>query len=80
MANSNSFIFDNEMVVQGIYHCLKIEEIPIRTRYFDEASTIKFLPSIFYGFGVLKTILKYILHVNGVFAFRQFGNSELSNK
>jgi hypothetical protein len=76
MANSDSFIFDNEMVVQGIYHCLKIEEIPIRTRYFDEASTIKFLPSVFYGLGVFKTILKYILHANGVCVFRQFGNSE----
>jgi len=72
MSNSDNFIFDNEMVVQGIYHCLKIEEIPIRTRYFDEASSIKLLPSIFYGLGIFKTILKYALHSNGIISFRQF--------
>ena len=72
MSNSDNFIFDNEIVAQGIYHCLKIEEIPIRTRYFDEASSIKLLPSIFYGLGIFKTILKYILHSKGIITFRQF--------
>jgi glycosyltransferase involved in cell wall biosynthesis len=75
MANSDCFVFDNEIVVQGVYHCLKIEEIPIRTRYFDEASTIKFLPSVIYGLAVLKTILMYIFQVNGIFRFRQFGRT-----
>lgn len=72
MRNSDGFIFDNEIIVQGLLHYLKIEEVPIRTRYFDEASTIKFLPSVIYGLGIIKTILKYILHTKGIIKFRQF--------
>jgi len=72
MANSDAFIFDTEIIVQGILQYLKIEEVPIRTRYFEEASTIKFIPSIIYGLGILKTLLKYILHTKEIVQFRQF--------
>ena len=72
MANSDNFIFDNEMVVQGVLHCLRIEEVPIKTRYFEEASTIKFLPSVLYGLGILKTLFKYIIHLKGIAKFKQF--------
>ncbi|MFH1201938.1 MAG: methyltransferase domain-containing protein [Candidatus Omnitrophota bacterium] len=72
MANSDGFVFDTEIIVQGVLHYLKIEEIPIRTRYFDEASSIKFLPSVIYGFGILKTLLKYLLHTRGIIRFKQF--------
>ncbi|MCX5703797.1 MAG: glycosyltransferase family 2 protein, partial [Candidatus Omnitrophica bacterium] len=72
MRNSDSFIFDNEIIIQGLLHCLKIEEVPIRTRYFQEASTIKFLAAVIYGLGILKTLLKYVLHTKGIIACRQF--------
>ncbi len=71
-ANSNSFIFDTEIIVQGRLKNMVIEEVPIRTRYFDEASTIKFWPSVIYGLGILKTLFKYVLHKKGVIRFRQF--------
>ncbi|MCM8771264.1 MAG: glycosyltransferase family 2 protein [Candidatus Omnitrophica bacterium] len=72
MLNSDGFVFDTEIIVQGLLHYLKIEEIPIRTRYFDEASSIKFIPSVVYGLGILKTIIKYILHKKGIVHFKQF--------
>lgn len=72
MANSDSFVFDTEIIVQGLLHKMKIEEIPIKTRYFKEASTIKFFPAVLYGLGILKTMLKYILHSKGIIRFRQF--------
>ncbi len=72
MANSDNFVFDNEMVVQGVLHYLRIEEVPIKTRYFEEASTIKFLPSVIYGLGILKTLLKYVAHSKGIVKFKQF--------
>ena len=72
MANSDDFIFDNEIIIQGLLHYLKIEEVPIRTRYFEEASTIKFLPSLIYGLGILKTLFKYLLHSHGIIYFKQF--------
>lgn len=72
LANSDGFIFDTEIIVQGIAHHLKIEEVPIKTRYFEEASTIKFFPSVGYGLGILKTLLKFILHKKGIIRFKQF--------
>lgn len=71
-ANSNGFIFDTEIIAQAALRNFKIEEVPIRTRYFDEASTIKLWPSILYGFGILKTLLKYMVHVHTPIKFRQF--------
>lgn len=71
-ANSNGFIFDTEIIIQLLLKGFKIEEIPIKTRYFDEASTIGFAKSCLYGLGILKTLLKYTLHVNGIFSLKQF--------
>jgi Glycosyltransferases involved in cell wall biogenesis len=70
--NSDNFVFDAQIVAQILSHNLKIEEIPIRTRYFDEASTIRFLPSIFYGLGILATLAKYTIHHHTPFKFKQF--------
>ncbi|MFA5004810.1 MAG: methyltransferase domain-containing protein [Candidatus Omnitrophota bacterium] len=72
MANSDNFVFDNEILVQGLLHNLRIEEVPIKTRYFEEASTIKLLPAVIYGMGILNTLLKYILHTRGLIRFKQF--------
>lgn len=70
--NSNGFIFDTEIIVQALLKKFKIEEIPIKTRYFDEASTIGFFRGCLYGLGVLKTLLKYTLHTKGIVRFKQF--------
>ncbi|MDD5236117.1 MAG: glycosyltransferase family 2 protein, partial [Candidatus Omnitrophica bacterium] len=72
LADSDGFVFDTEIIAQGLAHYLKIEEVPIRTRYFDEASSIKLIPSVLYGLGILKTIFKYILHKKELMHFRQF--------
>jgi glycosyltransferase involved in cell wall biosynthesis len=70
--NSDKFVFDTEIIVQAMLHHFRIEEIPIQTRYFDEASKIKFLPSVLYGMGILWTMFKYILHKRNIYRFRQF--------
>jgi len=70
--NSNGFIFDTEIIVQLLIKKFKIEEIPIRTRYFEEASTVGFWTGCRYGLGIIKTIFKYLLHVKGAWKFKQF--------
>ena len=70
--NSNKFVFDTEMIVQSLIHHFKIDEVPIQTRYFDEASKIKLIPGILYCMDIIGTMFKYILHVNGIYKFRQF--------
>lgn len=72
MANSDGFVFDTEIIIQGRLHNMKIEEVPIRTRYFPEASMIKFWPSVIYGLGILKALFKYFLHSNKIIKFKQF--------
>ncbi len=70
--NADTFVFDFEIITQAIANHCKIEEIPIRTRYFDEASSIKLGPSIMYGLGILKTLFKYVLHSSNIICFKQF--------
>jgi glycosyltransferase involved in cell wall biosynthesis len=52
-ANSDDFIFDNEMLCQAVRAGFRIGEISCPTRYFPEASSINFRRSVTYGFGVL---------------------------
>jgi len=70
--NSNDFVFDTEIIAQGVIHGLKIKEIPIRTRYFPEASQIGFWRSTLYGLAIIKTIIKFKLHVWGLWRQDQF--------
>jgi len=70
-ADSDGFVFDTEIIVQGVVKYMKFEEVPIRTRYFDEASSIKLWPSIVYGLNILKTLFKFVLYKLGV-RFKQF--------
>jgi glycosyltransferase involved in cell wall biosynthesis len=68
--NSDDFVFDNEMIVQMVYFGLCIGEISCPTKYFDEASSIRFLRSVRYGFGVLGATLKCFLQRLGLGHFR----------
>ena len=60
-ANSDDFVFDNEMLAQAIYHGFDIGEISCPTKYFPEASSINFRRSVKYGLGVLGTAVKFRL-------------------
>ena len=60
--NSDDFVFDNEILAQIIYFKYRIAEISCPTMYFPEASSINFSRSVKYGFGVLATGLKFLIH------------------
>jgi glycosyltransferase involved in cell wall biosynthesis len=62
LKNSDNFVFDNQIIVQIFYFNYRIGEISCPTKYFPEASSINFRRSIKYGFGVLNTILRTVLH------------------
>jgi glycosyltransferase involved in cell wall biosynthesis len=70
--NSNDFIFDAEIIAQGMANDLTFQEVPIVTRYFPEASSINFGRSVIYGFGILGVLFKYWLHKTGLVHFKQF--------
>ena len=60
-ANSDDFVFDNQMLAQIIWFGYTIGEVSCPTLYFAEASSINFRRSVRYGFGVLATALKFRL-------------------
>ncbi len=57
---SEGFIFDSEIIVQLCVHGFRVREIPIETRYFQEASEVKFWAGCKYGLGTLFLLVKYI--------------------
>jgi glycosyltransferase involved in cell wall biosynthesis len=61
-ANSDDFVFDNEMLAQVIHFGFRLGEISTPTRYFEEASSINFPRSVKYGLGVLGTSLRFRLN------------------
>ena len=61
-ANSDDFIFDNQMLTQIFYLGYEIGEISCPAKYFEEASSINFSRSMKYGLGVIGTSIKYRLN------------------
>jgi glycosyltransferase involved in cell wall biosynthesis len=71
-ANSDDFIFDNQMLAQIFYAGFEIAEITCPTKYFDEASSINIVRSIQYGLGVLNVSVMYLLQKTGFCHFKIF--------
>jgi glycosyltransferase involved in cell wall biosynthesis len=65
-ANSDDFVFDNQMLAQIIWHGFTIGEVSCPTKYFTDASSINFRRSVKYGFGCLGTGLNFRLAKMGL--------------
>jgi glycosyltransferase involved in cell wall biosynthesis len=72
LANSDNFVFDNQILAQTFYAGYEVAEITCPTKYFDDASSINITKSITYGFGVLLTSLKYFLQKTRLGNFKLF--------
>ena len=73
-ANSNDFVFDNQMIAQMVWFDFRIGEISCPTKYFEEASSINFRRSVIYGLGVLGTALQFRLNKWGCAVSPQYKN------
>lgn len=60
-ANSDNFVFDNQMLSQIVYAGFEIAEVTCPTKYFEEASSINLKNSIVYGSGVMGVSFKHFL-------------------
>jgi hypothetical protein len=74
-ANSDNFVFDNQMLAQIIWLGHTIAEVSCPTRYFPEASSINLRASIQYGFGCLLTAVEFRLAKMKLISFGQFKQS-----
>jgi glycosyltransferase involved in cell wall biosynthesis len=60
--NSNDFVFDQELVAQAVACHMRVGEIAVPTRYFEEASSVGFRRSVVYGLSTMKVVLRFMLH------------------
>ena len=60
---SDDYLFDNQMLIECINKNAKFMEVPVRTSYFKEASSINLIRSLRYGFGVIRLTLSQKLGV-----------------
>ncbi|MBQ1696263.1 MAG: glycosyltransferase family 2 protein [Bacteroidales bacterium] len=75
-ADSDDFVFDNQMIAQIFYAGYEIAEITCPTKYFKEASSINFKRSCKYGLGVLATSFKYLFAKIGIYKSKIFRPKE----
>jgi glycosyltransferase involved in cell wall biosynthesis len=75
-ANSDDFVFDNQMLAQVVWMGFPIGEVSCPTRYAPDASSINFARSVKYGFGCLATGLAFRLAKWGVLRSPRFPRGE----
>lgn len=71
-ANSDDFVFDNQIIGQAIYFGFPVGELSCPTRYFPEASSINVWRSLRYGLGVLHTTAALCLQRMGLLRLAMF--------
>lgn len=60
-ANSDDFVFDNQVLAQIHFAGFEISEISCPSKYEADSSSINFRRSVKYGLGVLKTSFQFFL-------------------
>ena len=78
--NAEGFVFDSEIIAQGVQSGMRFMEIPIETRYFPEASQIRFWSSVRYGLDILLMLARFVLHTRGVRRRAQFVPAEAGSR
>ena len=65
--NSDDFVFDQDLIAQVVAAGgMKVAEIAVPTRYFEEASSVGFQRSVVYGLSTLRVVARYLLHRSGL--------------
>jgi len=72
MRNANDFSFDTEVIAQAVAFGQRIVEVPVSTRYFDDASSTSFSQSVTYGLETLLVMASFALHKSGIWTSRRF--------
>jgi glycosyltransferase involved in cell wall biosynthesis len=72
LRNSNDFVFDTQVIAQAVAFKQRVVEVPIKTRYFPEASSTSMRANIRYGLATLWTMVRYRLHAARLVRSRLF--------
>ena len=60
------------MIFQAVHFGLPVVEVPITTRYFEDASSVGFRAGVVYGLGTLNTAVRFRLHRWGLWSCSKF--------
>jgi glycosyltransferase involved in cell wall biosynthesis len=72
LRNALDFSFDSEVLLQAAHFGFRIVEVPARTRYFEDASSITLGPASVYAVKTLWAAARFSLHRRGVVHSRKF--------
>ncbi len=74
--NSDGFVFDSQFLFAAAFRGLRIGDVPVPARYFPEASSIGFGPSVTYGLGTLSALAEYLLNKSGLLRSRRYARPQ----
>jgi glycosyltransferase involved in cell wall biosynthesis len=72
LRNALDFSFDSEVLMQAVHFGFRIREVPARTLYFDDASSIGPRAATVYGLKTLGAAARLVLHRNHLVRSRRF--------
>jgi glycosyltransferase involved in cell wall biosynthesis len=72
MRNNNGFVFDSELIMQAVHFGFRVAEVPARTTYIGDVSSISFGASTVYGLRTLGVAGRLLLHRNKIVPCRRF--------
>jgi glycosyltransferase involved in cell wall biosynthesis len=72
LRNALGFSFDSEIIFQAAHFGFRIAEIPVPTRYFGDASSIRLKPATIYGLKTLGAAGQLVAHRRGLWRNRKF--------
>jgi glycosyltransferase involved in cell wall biosynthesis len=72
LRNNLDFSFDSEVIMQSVHFGFRIHEVPTRTIYFDDASSVQFRAGVVYGLKTLWAAARLMLHRSGAWRSRKF--------
>jgi glycosyltransferase involved in cell wall biosynthesis len=72
LRNSLDFAFDSEILLQAAQFGFRIKEVPARSIYFDDASSISFRPATVYGLKTVWLSGRLVLHRARIARSRKF--------
>jgi hypothetical protein len=64
-ACSDSFVFDQEFLIQARVHQFRVGAVPVPTYYGPESSSISFVRSVKYGLSTLRALGQFVLFSAG---------------
>lgn len=72
LRNAIDFAFDSEMLMQAVHFNFRIAEVPVRTIYMADASSISLWPATIYGLKTLWAAARLLLHRHHILRSRKF--------